>query len=442
MRRPLGSSEIEDWQAARQDYARLPEAHRRYEEVQSELSAIDRAPLLALQEQEKELFDRLQVCQTEVEKLRDSISRNDEHCWTLQQTHIPNAMQAFHSVEQALQSAYPAEWRDRNEPRYLQEAERAGLETVAANFHRSAQGAKTSAEKAYNVLRDKRREYNRLYQMGLDTDSFDNEAFDAALQEIRANRLPEYQSKIRDAKEKAKEQFRDEFIGALNNNINNALRSIRELNRALRTPFSEDSYAFQVQPNPDYRRFYQMLTDPMNLQSRTLFADTFQQKYAAEIEELFQILTDTKTGDIDKRVEKYTNYRTYLQFDLTVTTPDGTVQRLSRMMNKKSGGETQTPFYIAVLASFAQLYRTDREPRGSTLRLIVFDEAFSKMDGERIAQSIKMLRELNFQVLLAAPPDKIGDISTLVDRNLIVLRKGHTTIVRAFDPREVDDANA
>ena len=191
-RRPLGSSEIEDWQAARQDYARLPEAHRRYEEVQSELSAIDRAPLLALQEQEKELFDRLQVCQTEVEKLRDSISRNDEHCRTLQQTHIPNAMQAFHSVEQALQNAYPAEWRDRNEPRYLQEAERAGLETVAANFHRSAQGAKTSAEKAYNVLRDKRREYNRLYQMGLDTDSFDNEAFDAALQEIRANRLPEY----------------------------------------------------------------------------------------------------------------------------------------------------------------------------------------------------------------------------------------------------------
>lgn len=441
-RRPLGSSEIEDWQAARQDYARLPEAHRRYEEVQSELSAIDRAPLLALQEQEKELFDRLQVCQTEVEKLRDSISRNDERCRTLQQTHIPNAMQAFHSVEQTLQNAYPAEWRDRNEPRYLQEAERAGLETVAANFHRSAQGANTSAEKAYNVLRDKRREYNRLYQMGLDTDSFDNEAFDAALQEIRANRLPEYQSKIRDAKEKAKEQFRDEFIGALNNNINNALRSIRELNRALRTPFSEDSYAFQVQPNPDYRRFYQMLTDPMNLQSRTLFADTFQQKYAAEIEELFQILTDTKTGDIDKRVEKYTNYRTYLQFDLTVTTPDGTVQRLSRMMNKKSGGETQTPFYIAVLASFAQLYRTDRDPRGSTLRLIVFDEAFSKMDGERIAQSIKMLRELNFQVLLAAPPDKIGDISTLVDRNLIVLRKGHTTIVRAFDPREVDDANA
>ena len=29
-----------------------------------------------------------------------------------------------------------------------------------------------------------------------------------------------------------------------------------------------------------------------------------------------------------------------------------------------------------------------------------------------------------------------GDIATLVDRNLCVLRQGHNTIVRAFDPRE------
>lgn len=312
----------------------------------------------------------------------------------------------------------------------------AGLEAVSSNFRRSAAAAKTSADKAWSALRDARIDYNRRYQMGLDVEKQDNAAFDAVLKEIRENRLPAYLDKIRDAKEKAMEQFQEEFLGVLHTNISNAERAIRDLNYALRTPFSEDAYAFQVKPNPEYRRFYDMLTDRMNLQSYTLFAEQFRQKYAAEIEELFGILTDTSTGDIDKRVEKYTNYRTYLQFDLAVTTPDGLVQRLSRMMEKKSGGETQTPFYIAVLASFAQLYRMDRDPRGSTIRLIVFDEAFSKMDGERIAQSMKILRDFRFQVILSAPPDKIGDISTLVDRNLCVMRKGHTTIVRAFDPRE------
>ena len=407
-------------------------------EKQTELDAIDREPLFALQEKERTLYRESTEYDKQIGALNRSIGEQEGACHVLETRQIPQAQARQAQLQSNLEKDYPADWRQQTgEPRYQQElSTHAALEDVSINFRRSAAAAKTSANKAWSNLRDARIDYNRRYQMGLDVEKQDNAAFDAVLQEIRENRLPAYLDKIRDAKEKAMEQFQEEFIGVLHTNIGNAERAIRELNHALRTPFSEDSYAFQVKPNPEYRRFYDMLTDHMNLESYTLFAEQFRQKYAAEIEELFGILTDAGTGDIDKRVEKYTNYRTYLQFDLTVTTPDGLVQRLSRMMEKKSGGETQTPFYIAVLASFAQLYRMDRDPRGSTIRLIVFDEAFSKMDGERIAQSMKILRDFHFQVILSAPPDKIGDISTLVDRNLCVMRKGHTTIVRAFDPRE------
>lgn len=443
-REGLGASELEDWEEARQALASIPAAQEKYNEKQTELEAIDRAPLLALQEREQELQHEWAVCSNQIEALNRSIGEKVGACQTLQTRLIPEAQGKYETLRRGMEETYPPEWRQQTgEPRYQQETfTHAGLDAVSSNFRRSATAARTSADKARNCLRDARADYNRRYQMGLDVEQADNSAFDAVLQEIQKNRLPAYLDKIRDAREKAMEQFRDEFIGVLHNNIRNAERSIRDLNNALRTPFSEDSYAFQVKPNPEYRRFYDMLTDPMNMESYTLFSETFRQKYAREIEELFGILTDSKTGDIDKRVEKYTNYRTYLEFDLTVTTPDGLVQRLSRMMDKKSGGETQTPFYIAVLASFAQLYRMDQDPRGSTIRLIVFDEAFSKMDGDRIAQSMKILRDFHFQVLLSAPPDKIGDISTLVDRNLCVLRKGHTTIVRAFDPREANDADA
>ena len=434
----LGTSDLGDWETAQQMLARIPEAQKEWAERQAELDAIDREPVIALQEKEQKLYHALTECNDQIDALNSSIGDRKRLCWILQEEQIPQARAHQEKLWHSLEEAYPADWRQQTgEPRYQQEiATHAGLEAVSANFRRSTAAAKTSADKAWSALRDARMDYNRRYQMGLDVEKQDNTAFDAVLQEIRENRLPAYLDKIRDAKEKAMEQFQEEFLGVLHTNISNAERAIRDLNHALRTPFSEDSYAFQVKPNPEYRRFYDMLTDRMNLESYTLFAEQFRQKYAAEIEELFGILTDTSTGDIDKRVEKYTNYRTYLQFDLTVTTPDGLVQRLSRMMEKKSGGETQTPFYIAVLASFAQLYRMDRDPRGSTIRLIVFDEAFSKMDGERIAQSMKILRDFHFQVLLSAPPDKIGDISTLVDRNLCVMRKGHTTIVRAFDPRE------
>ena len=436
----LGASELEDWEAARQLLENIPAAQKEIDEKQAELDAIDREPLFALQEKEKGLEKQLMQLRNQIAELNQSIGNQEAKCQELETKQLPQAQEKQEHLHHMLDTAYPADWRQQvGEPRYQQEiSTHAGLESVSNNFRRSAAAAKTSAEKARRILWEARIEYNRRYQMGLDVEEEDNSAFDAVLQEIRENRLPAYLDKIRDAKEKAMEQFQEEFIGVLHTNIGNAERAIRDLNHALRTPFSEDSYAFQVKPNPEYRRFYDMLTDRMNLESYTLFAEQFRQKYAAEIEELFGILTDTSTGDIDKRVEKYTNYRTYLQFDLTVTTPDGLVQRLSRMMEKKSGGETQTPFYIAVLASFAQLYRMDRDPRGSTIRLIVFDEAFSKMDGERIAQSMKILRDFHFQVILSAPPDKIGDISTLVDRNLCVMRKGHTTIVRAFEPREAD----
>ena len=83
---------------------------------------------------------------------------------------------------------------------------------------------------------------------------------------------------------------------------------------------------------------------------------------------------------------------------------DGIEQRLSKMITKKSGGETQTPFYISVLASFAQLYHTNEEGEfGNTTRLIIFDEAFSKMDRNRLTEAVKLLRMFNLQAILSKP---------------------------------------
>lgn len=117
--------------------------------------------------------------------------------------------------------------------------------------------------------------------------------------------------------------------------------------------------------------------------------------------------------------------------------PNGRIEHLSKTMGKKSGGETQTPFYIAVLASFVQLYRIQDKTK-NTARIIIFDEAFSKMDGERIIKSIELLRKFKFQVLLSAPPDKIGDIAALVDRNLCVIREDKRTRVVPFDPKHME----
>jgi uncharacterized protein YPO0396 len=96
-----------------------------------------------------------------------------------------------------------------------------------------------------------------------------------------------------------------------------------------------------------------------------------------------------------------------------------------------------------MLASFAQLYHISRKGESiNTIRLIIFDEVFNKMDGERIQESIRMLRQFGFQAILAAPPEKVGDIAPLVDRNLCVLRTGSNTCVKYFDGKKNFDEAA
>lgn len=109
-----------------------------------------------------------------------------------------------------------------------------------------------------------------------------------------------------------------------------------------------------------------------------------------------------------------------MNFDLIVKDKTGNEQRLSKTLLKKSGGETQTPFYISILASFAQVYRIKNQE--NTVRLIVFDEAFSKMDNERIEESIKLLRKIGFQAIFATPPEKLQDIQDLVDSTYILIK--------------------
>ena len=134
-----------------------------------------------------------------------------------------------------------------------------------------------------------------------------------------------------------------------------------------------------------------------------LFALPFQQKYGKLIESLFnQIATsdDTqinarKQSELQQNIERFTDFRTYLKFDLETTDQNGSKQLLSQTLNIKSGGETQTPFYIAVLASFAQLYQVNNPSvlASNTVRLVVFDEAFNKMDSDRIVESVRLLRK-------------------------------------------------
>lgn len=368
----------------------------------------------------------------------------------LQDETIPKLTEELKEQESDIAAGYSEDWiRETGSSRYERElSSRKKADHIADAFPRERSKAKNAKDGAWEQILELRRIYNKEYKMGFDVKAESNDVYDDAWLELTDNKLPDYLTRITDARSKAFEQFQEDFLSRLQNNINNARRQIDELNGALRgASFGEDTYRFRMMPKPEYKRYHDMIVDEMLLQGGyNLLSGQFNAKYKAEIEDLFAIITNEDGAggsqgsmEYEKRVHEFTDYRTYLAFDLEVVGPDDVAQRLSKTLGKKSGGETQTPFYIAVLASFAQLYRAGREKSYKTARLIIFDEAFSKMDGERIVRSIELLRKFDFQVILSAPPDKIGDIATLVDRNLCVLRNGKHTCIRSFDPKQVEE---
>ena len=291
----------------------------------------------------------------------------------------------------------------------------------------------------YNQVVRLRRDYCQDYHLSYDVETENNDVFENELKEFRDVKLPEYKEKIEDSYQKATKQFKDDFIFKLRGAIEDVEDQIENLNTALKqSSFGRDLYRFTVKPSIVYRRYYDMLKDDLVINGGK--DDTeFINKYKDVMEDLFRQIVDvgdnSKNNQLLENISKFTDYRSYLDFDLIVYNKDtGDEQRLSKMIKKKSGGETQTPFYIAVLASFAQLYHVNDEGEmGNTLRLIIFDEAFSKMDRGRMTEAIKLLRKFSLQVILSAPYDKIPDISPLVDETLIVLHDKNKSCVRLFE---------
>jgi energy-coupling factor transporter ATP-binding protein EcfA2 len=91
------------------------------------------------------------------------------------------------------------------------------------------------------------------------------------------------------------------------------------------------------------------------------------------------------------------------------------------VLKEKSGGEAQTPYYVAIAASFFRFFRKKPD---ATVRLVVFDEAFDRLDDDRIAKILSFYRDLNLQVIVAVPSEKLESIAPHMDAINLVVRHG------------------
>lgn len=416
-------------------------AYLRGIEINGEITSIDeqlsKLDLLWLDEQRKTialLGDEIVVLNKDKETKVLQIGQYKERIRQLDFEVLPDHYQQLTGIEDRLQDEFPVAYQQNTGiPRYQQELSRLKrADVVHKNFSNRLEQSVNERETTRRKLFTARKEYtDRFKPCSFRVESMDNDEYEAEQRLLEESELPKYREKIRAARESAMEQFQNDFLAKLKSSIDQVQDQVRSLNRALRqAQFGTDSYQFRVERNPDYAEYYDMIMAPELMEGDMgLFALPFQDKYGHLIEKLFSQITmadDTqlnarKQSELQENIQRYTDFRTYLKFDLETTDQNGSKQLLSQTLNTKSGGETQTPFYIAVLASFAQLYRVnDTSSFGNTVRLAVFDEAFNKMDSDRIIESVRLLRKMGLQAIICTPPDKVSDIMPIADRTLLV----------------------
>ena len=426
---------LEQISQCRKDFLRGLEINTELDQLDEELAGLDLFWLDARRAEMKELQAEIDEFRARTKKTGQEIGALQEKVRALEFEILPAKEKGLKEKEDSLQERFTEDFVQRiGLPRYALELRRLKrAATVAENFGRRLSQSDAEQRNAREKLIRARTVYVQSYQpCSYVIDAPHNEEFAEKLAILEESELPQYREKIRKARESALEQFQNDFLYKLQSSIKQVQDQVRNLNKALKyAQFGSEQYQFRADRNPDYAEYYDMIMAPELMEGEGgLFTWEFQEKYSTLIEDLFNriaISDDTqlnarRQSELQQNIERYTDFRTYLKFDLETTDREGNRQLLSQTLNKKSGGETQTPFYIAVLASFAQLYQVNNHSSGisNTVRLVVFDEAFNKMDSDRIVESIHLLRKMQLQAIICTPPDKIADIMPLADRTLLV----------------------
>ena len=234
------------------------------------------------------------------------------------------------------------------------------------------------------------------------------------------NKLDEKQKVLENA-------FITDFIAELSEKVNNAKEEINSINKELKDlPFGQDIYTFKPKERADKASFFRIKKKIYNdaFKIDPLYSERINTD--AELQQDIKDFMDTILNDTNE--SEYADYRYYYSYDMEITNRIGDMNikmDLSEKQGSASNGEKQTPYYIILAASLMHCY----PKKTSCARLAFIDEAFAALSQERIEQMVKYFEQNGFQVMYAAPPEKIKSIGSYIDSTVSLVKTGRYTNV-------------
>lgn len=412
--------------------------------LQAELAGLDTQSVETLRAEVAQHQAKVDELQAEAGRLEREIGRLEERTATLADDMLPGLER---DADQALQDAQgfmllegAEAMLDEVQKEYERRRGRQPLETILSNAERYEKEYQTAENRNRDRLREAKQAYSLAYDFRHDDDE-DAERYITERNKFVESELPGYEQQIARQRALAEQELVENFVHRLREQIEEARQQLGYLNATLSAlRFGGERFEFITRPEPSLRQVYDLIMDSQAVLGTSLFDSDFRQRHQQGWDLLFERLTTGTMVNMEDAVQELRelqDYRNYLQYDIRIHYPNDDRALLSQISAKKSGGETTTPFYVAMAASFAQAYRLTQPRHANTIRLALFDEAFGKMDTARTASALQFMVDSQLQVLLATPPDKAAGLLPHVDSVRTVVRKNNHSFVIEIDKTEM-----
>ena len=225
--------------------------------------------------------------------------------------------------------------------------------------------------------------------------------------------------------EKAERSFHDvftkQFCVEIKSRVDDGVRTLRQLNLELKNlKFGTDRFSIDWSKwEPEYEEYYGFFKAVAEMadsaESVDLFGETeLSSKHVQVRDRLVALLLDKDQERAGRDLMRIADYRKYRRYEIWNESDSGGRIALSTW-GTGSGGQLETPAYIvraAVVTNRMRLF-----DKGASLRLLVSDESFSKMDETRARAVLCYLRDsLNLQVVSAMPTRNAGALRPEFER--------------------------
>lgn len=241
---------------------------------------------------------------------------------------------------------------------------------------------------------------------------------------IRNNVLVEKHAQLTELKEAFNNAFVSHLCHAIYQALGDGRRQMELLNKELQHHrFGADRETFRfdsewVAEYRDYARFFEEVVKTPGLGDEVSLFDAELSRRSRKVrEELMDMLLDEDEARAMRDLERIADYRNYRRYEIYKEVEGKEPIPLSEY-GTGSGGQLETPAYIIRSAAVTSAFRFVEGK--SHLRMVLVDEAFSKMDETRSREVIEYLtRSLGLQLIFIMPTSKCGPYMDLISNEFV-----------------------